>query len=575
MEQKKSIKTGKSTNKKSNNANKKSIVKILIIIVIILLILLGAVFVYIATDLFKTEKTAFFKYLTQIGNQENGFFENNIVQYYNNLENRPHQNEGKISINATGPEDEQENYEMLKNFNISFSGQTDRANNKANQNISINYNENVNFEFGYKQIEDIYGLQSEYVSPKYITVDINNTENFENTNVTSLIQLIEGFENLETLKKIPFSQEEITSLWQNAVAIINNQLSEDKFSKVEEDGQTGYKLSITGEDLQNIAVQLLEALKNDENTLNKVNEYIKKQKNSASITATTINNYIKEIQQNTSIKSQNFEITIYKTMGKANRILITTGEYKIQLKKEKGETLNYELSCEQTTQDGTTTKYSLVADYSGLDSMQNVKETYKIGFEASDSEQQGTMEYQFENQVSFIESATIEDFDDENSLLLSDYDKEQVESFLQAVDERLQEVNKQKMEELGVSENENPLNTILGMGAYSYVINSTDTTAQMTELEINSFNQEFEVYEGTNLQGQTVRGLLSTILNNNQSEDAIALIKEINFNGEEYDAGEQNITFIKEDIDTQKSYRVEFERDQETGIIYRAVINEK
>ena len=575
MEQKKSIKADKSSNKKNNNANKKSIVKILIIIVIILLLLLGAVLVYIATDLFKTEKTAFFKYLTQIGNQENGFFENNIVQYYNNLENRPHQNEGKISINATGPEDEQENYEMLKNFNISFSGQTDRANNKANQNISINYNENVNFEFGYKQIEDIYGLQSEYVSPKYITVDINNTENFENTNVVSLIQLIEGFKNLETLKEIPFSQEEIASLWQNAVAIINNQLSEDKFSKVEEDGQTGYKLSITGEDLQNIAVQLLEALKNDENTLNKVNEYIKKQKNSASITATTINNYIKEIQQNTSIKSQNFEITIYKTMGKANRILITTGEYKIQLKKEKGETLNYELSCEQTTQDGTTTKYSLVADYSGLDSMQNVKETYKIGFEASDSEQQGTMEYKFENQVSFIESTTIEDFDDENSLLLSDYDKEQVESFLQAVDERLQEVNKQKMEELGVSENENPLNTILGMGAYSYVINSTDTTAQMTELEINSFNQEFEVYEGTNLQGQTVRGLLSTILNNNQSEDAIALIKEINFNGEEYDAGEQNITFIKEDIDTQKSYRVEFERDQETGIIYRAVINEK
>ena len=274
MEQKKSIKADKSSNKKNNNANKKSIVKILIIIVIILLLLLGAVLVYIATDLFKTEKTAFFKYLTQIGNQENGFFENNIVQYYNNLENRPHQNEGKISINATGPEDEQENYEMLKNFNISFSGQTDRANNKANQNISINYNENVNFEFGYKQIEDIYGLQSEYVSPKYITVDINNTENFENTNVVSLIQLIEGFKNLETLKEIPFSQEEIASLWQNAVAIINNQLSEDKFSKVEEDGQTGYKLSITGEDLQNIAVQLLEALKNDENAIFKKNATI-------------------------------------------------------------------------------------------------------------------------------------------------------------------------------------------------------------------------------------------------------------------------------------------------------------
>ena len=105
MEQKKSI--------KNNNTNKKSIVKILIIIVVILLLLLGAVLVYVATDLFKTEKTVFFKYLTQIGNQENGFFESDIVEYYKNLESRPHQNEGKILISTTLPEDEQENYEIL------------------------------------------------------------------------------------------------------------------------------------------------------------------------------------------------------------------------------------------------------------------------------------------------------------------------------------------------------------------------------------------------------------------------------------------------------------------------------
>ena len=52
-------------------------------------------------------------------------------------------------------------------------------------------------------------------------------------------------------------------------------------------------------------------------------------------------------------------------------------------------------------------------------------------------------------------------------------------------------------------------------------------------------------------------------------------IKEINYNGEEYEASEQNITLIKGEIDTEKSYRVEFEKDQDTGLIYRAVINEK
>ena len=62
---------------------------------------------------------------------------------------------------------------------------------------------------------------------------------------------------------------------------------------------------------------------------------------------------------------------------------------------------------------------------------------------------------------------------------------------------------------------------------------------------------------------------------NNQSEETSNEIKEINYNGEEYEASEQNITLIKGEIDTEKSYRVEFEKDQDTGLIYRAVINEK
>ena len=52
-------------------------------------------------------------------------------------------------------------------------------------------------------------------------------------------------------------------------------------------------------------------------------------------------------------------------------------------------------------------------------------------------------------------------------------------------------------------------------------------------------------------------------------------IKEINYNGEEYDVNQQNVTFIKSDIAVDKYYRVEFEKNQDTGVIYRAVINVK
>ena len=44
---------------------------------------------------------------------------------------------------------------------------------------------------------------------------------------------------------------------------------------------SGYKLSLTGTDLQNVLVKLLETLKNDQTTVDKLNEYLKIQKNSA------------------------------------------------------------------------------------------------------------------------------------------------------------------------------------------------------------------------------------------------------------------------------------------------------
>ena len=76
--------------------------------------------------------------------------------------------------------------------------------------------------------------------------------------------------------------------------------------------------------------------------------------------------------------------------------------------------------------------------------------------------------------------------------------------------------------------------------------------------------------------GVTVKGLLSTIQRNNETrEDESRKIKEIHFDGEEYEVTEQNITLLKSNVETEKAYRVEFEKDEDTGIIYRAVINKK
>ena len=69
---------------------------------------------------------------------------------------------------------------------------------------------------------------------------------------------------------------------------------------------------------------------------------------------------------------------------------------------------------------------------------------------------------------------------------------------------------------------------------------------------------------------------MSIIQTNNESATSDnRKIKEIHFDGEEYEATEQNITLIKSTIETETLYRVEFELDSNTGLIYRVVINKQ
>ena len=69
---------------------------------------------------------------------------------------------------------------------------------------------------------------------------------------------------------------------------------------------------------------------------------------------------------------------------------------------------------------------------------------------------------------------------------------------------------------------------------------------------------------------------MSIIQTNNESATSNnRKIKEIHFDGEEYEATDQNITLIKDSIEPETLYRVEFELDANSGLIYRTVINKQ
>ncbi len=260
-------------------------------------------------------------------------------------------------------------------------------------------------------------------------------------------------------------------------------------------------------------------------------------------------------------------------------------EIAIQKKKE-GDNLSYQASLTINDEENGLGNVGLLlsANYAGLNEMQSVKEDYRIELQ-QEGDETTTTKYQLQNQVEFTDSIEIEDFTKKNAMILNNYDKEKVDSFMEQVVNRISEVNKKQMEELGLQENENPIGqmispilgvtTIFGQTNSAISANNMNLSAQ----EIEAFNMKFENYVGTKLSGASVKGLLSTINLNNEaaeeSQEENKKIKEIHFDGEEYEVTDQNIAFIKDNIELETEYRVEVEKDENTGRIYRIVINKK
>ena len=547
-----------------NQKKSKKIIVFVIILLLILIIISSLLLVYFLTDIFKGNKELFFKYISQISNNENSFVEQNVQTYLNKKNNNSYNNEGSFTVNAV--DSSVTNIENLNNFNISFSGKKDNTNSKEEQNISLNYSSNVNFPLVYRKIGNQLGVQTDYVGARFLTVEPDKLNDLQGENINELKNIINILGVLGNLTNIQINQEQL-----NSYTNIFKNIGEDKFSKLSDLNGTGYRLTLQGSETQELVINLLETLKNDQASLENLNNYLKEFKNSTNITTSNIEELISNIQNNNYLNNENLEITVYKNNGKLSKILISLNEGTLDIQKiitdENNIQYNILLNTNYNNEDlSLNSKINL----NNLNT-ENVKETYELTLQKSDK----NYTYKLENNINFTNDVSIEDFTTDNTSPLTNFDEVTVENFLVTVRQRIEEVNNGQMLELGYQEN--PVTKLIpNLGVYSDLINNL-SSPKISEEDVLTFNNKFEVYQSTNLQGVTVRGLLSTIeLNNEQQQDnSSRQIKEINFNGEEYEVNEQNIAGLKEEIVPENYYRVEFEKDMDTGLIYRAVINPK
>ena len=556
---------------KNNNTK---IVKILIIIFIIIILIIGCLFIFLTTDIFKSNKILFMKYASQLASKENSLIEDNVIEYYGKILETPFENSTSLSFNASS--NIGENQKLINQANISINGRMDIKNKNIEETANINYSPTVTLPINLRYKDNLFGYQTEYIGAKYIVDDRENS--------SSIISDINSNENNEenANEKENLTKKDIEDIVKKYGEIALEQLPEEKFTKENEEETTVYKLEITQADIVNIEKAVLEELKQDQETMDKLK--LEEEK---------ITDYLETVQEGDVKNSEsNIEIALYKTRGAISKLTVEVGgKANISLEKTKnGSTLQYKITIASDAINA-----ELNVSYNGLKDLQNIVDSYSLKLsKVNNGTEEDIITYNLNNKIDFVDNVNIESFNDNNAVIYSKYNQDQINSFAQAVNERMEQVNQMQMGQLGITDQSQnpillaimlPLSNIIAMPSNDNVTSQQDLTQQV---DVNVFNQKFELYQGTNIQGTTVRGLLTTISSNNgiQENDYTTTqtnidsnsnykIKEINFNGEEYEVNQQNIAALKEEIIPENYYRVEFEKEMETGLIYRVVITPK
>lgn len=516
------------------NNGKKVVIIIILLIIVAILVFVG---LYFTTDLLKSEKQLFFKYAMQLGEEDTN---NTLVQYLEKKEKEPYKNEGNIKCNITLPEESlKEQVEQANNITISFKGNVYNSQQKREQEITLNYNENVNFPIIFKQSGDYFGIQTEYIgSSKYIAIENNNLPELckkLGMTDTSNIPNKMDFEKSDTIK---FTDEEKEILKQRYKELLEEQLTDKMFSKAQNAESTIYVLELTPDDTKNIIKQLLEKLKTDEIILPKINEVVEQE-----LTSEDFDEIIESIDE-LEIE-ENIKIQVYVKNKKCNKILFEIGtKTSILLEQEQNNnSAQYNITITRTEEDSTASM-QFKMQYIGLQKLDDITEVFTISLENTTDQEITSYIYDIENKVSFNADTTIEELNENNAVILNNKSENAITNFMEAVGNRITEVNKSQMEELGVEINPlmytNPVTVQVALfsnrtkyinAMQNQIVPKTeeqrnetlnqmidDANSHMTNAEKNAFNSTFTKYEGEQ-KGSALKLLNQEVTSSNAQAD--------------------------------------------------------
>ena len=586
---------------------KKRITLIIVIVVLVLLIIGGIfTFLYLNTDMFKSNQTLFVKYLGK--NSENIQDLQNIInktEYDELLKTNPYNVTSEIKVNYTQNvgTTEENNNNSINQLKMTIEGQTDNNNNYDYRNIKLLKNDEQVMQNEILHTSNNYGIKFTDLFNQYVVVKNENIKDllkrigYTDEQIEFVPNSIDFSDNI--IEEIKFSNEDIESLINKYTSIITQNIGETSFQRqknqvVEINGQNylanAYSLVLTKEQLNNVYINILENLKEDEIILNKIDEIQNKinQLTLGENNQDLKNEFTQKIDltigriRQTNIGTEETKIIVYENSGKTISTSIQTQEYQINLNCLNGynelvfnenDTVTYKITIENVDnklainiENNKNQKKSLSIERTYEENDKKKDENYKVLYEVDDRRLEANINKTIEI-APIMENAQV--FNNDNAVVLNNLEDSMMKEIINRVQTGLNEKIETVKQQINYQDIEQMLKDFEIM-QNSEILSSSG----ITETEKNRFNSSFELLKGEDLSGKDISASIQSV-KNNLSTVEIVNNNELKIGVSRNQSNEENVNVLINFFDENQNekYDIDVEYD-ENGLVNQLIIKE-
>ena len=539
-------------------ARKTRIALMITAIVLTILIIIGILgFLYLKTDVFKTNEELFAKYFMKGFDAIDVIKNEDTLGIENTLETNKYTSELKGNVEYTtnlGTDSEDKN-SSINQIGINVKSDIDKTNNYKYQDISISSENEKYVGLEYLKENKDYGVRLNDVK-QFISNDDEENKLFKDIGIENL-NIITTETDIKSI--FDFTEEEKQTLMNTYAGTITANISKNKYYKQTNtlitmengDVQTNaYGIKTTIEEYNNLYIKILEKIEKDEIILSRIDSIEKeiKQKypnyeSDKSMRDKFVASIEEKIQniQNNNIGNDEVKIIVYENKGNTVRISIEKPTEKIimdiynnKIKIDISE-LGYETK-EKTIKiekDNTETENDIIIEYENKkndETLKNIQLNYtqslkdndninkKLKLLISNKKYEGSLNIEdniqivqnFENQVKL----------DKDNIKIGTLQDEQVNMIIGVLQENIKEQFNNLYAVVPKDDYRKMLQNLEIIDKNTIQISENN---EVTDTERKRFNSQFEFFASENLTSDNIKELINTTENN--LEDIKVLLK--------------------------------------------------